>query len=306
MSKEKRIEQAFSLDFLIVGAEKSGTTWLADMLSQHEQIFIPEEKELHYFNRKFVEFPTLDNYNFDKPLAWYLSFFEQARQEQQMGEICPSYLWDENAPSRIKKEFPTAKIVIVLREPVERTYSAYRFYQQRGVIPLVLDFRKAVKTFHLQMIQRSLYYEQVLRYINLFGEKQVFVTFVDDLKADNKKFLREIELFLGVCSFIPQNIDERSYVTGLPKYRWINVVLAKTRYFIRKFHLHRLNDFLRNNSAANIFENIRQTNKKEVKPTELDEIAKEDQVWLYHFFQNDVEKLERLLKKDLKNWKKFA
>ena len=61
------------IDFLVVGAAKSGTSWLQQMLIQHPQIFLPEPKELHYFNRQFMEVPELENYNASKPLSWYLS-----------------------------------------------------------------------------------------------------------------------------------------------------------------------------------------------------------------------------------------
>ncbi|MEW5941138.1 MAG: sulfotransferase, partial [Chloroflexota bacterium] len=75
-----------SIRFLIVGAEKSGTTWLADMLRQHPQVFIPAQKELHYFNRAMDEAPDVENYNFTKPAEWYLEFFREAEPGKILGE----------------------------------------------------------------------------------------------------------------------------------------------------------------------------------------------------------------------------
>ncbi len=71
------------IDFLIVGAEKSGTTWLAKMLRQHPKIYLPPQKELYYFNRRFVEDPRLENQHFKQPASWYLRFFADARPDQK-------------------------------------------------------------------------------------------------------------------------------------------------------------------------------------------------------------------------------
>lgn len=73
------------LDFIVVGAERCGTTWLADMLRQHRDVFIPVQKEIHYFNRKFVDFPDIDNYNFDKPIDWYWRFYAEAAAGKKRG-----------------------------------------------------------------------------------------------------------------------------------------------------------------------------------------------------------------------------
>ncbi|MDH5507196.1 MAG: sulfotransferase, partial [Anaerolineae bacterium] len=73
-------------DFIIIGAVKSGTTWLADMLRQHPEIYLPEKKEVHYFNKRFAEFPELDNLNNGKPIEWYLDFFKGAKSDQIRGE----------------------------------------------------------------------------------------------------------------------------------------------------------------------------------------------------------------------------
>lgn len=294
-------KQPASLDFIVVGAEKCGTTWLATMLKQHPQIFLPEQKELHYFNRKFVEFPDLKNYNFDKPIEWYLSFFKDADSEKIKGEICPSYLWDENAAQRIFAFDPKIKIVMILRDPVERTYSAYRFYVQRGVIHQ--DFKHALQKFEEHLLIRSLYYEQVKRYFALFPKQNIHVILYEDLATDSAKVLTEVEKFLGVDQYFPPNINERSYVTGTVQFSLINKLLAMTRYYTHKFHLSFLLDVSRLAGLSGWLEQLRQKNKRVEQRTEIGQLDTPNLTWLRDHFRSDVEKLEQLISRDLTLWK---
>lgn len=294
-------KQSVSLDFIVAGAEKCGTTWLADMFRQHPQIFIPEQKELHYFNRKFGEFPDLDNYNFYKPMEWYLSFFKGASAEKIKGEICPAYMWDEDAAHRIFAFEPKIKILIILRNPVERTYSAYRFYVQRGVIQQ--NFRNALKKYEAHLLARSLYYGQVKRYFDLFPNQNIKVIVYDDLKRDSTKVLADIEKFLGVDEYFPQNINERSYVTGEVKFSFINKILASSRYFAHKFHLSFLLDISRQAGLSWRFEQLRQENKKMEEKTEVSQLDEQNQEWLREYFRADVGKLENLISRNLASWK---
>ncbi|MFX0093760.1 MAG: hypothetical protein ACFFBD_18555, partial [Candidatus Hodarchaeota archaeon] len=88
----------FQLDFIGVGAERSGGPWLAENLAVHPDIFIPPKKELHYFNRNDILY---SNINYDKPLEWYAAFFKTAKSHQLKGEITGRYLWDKYAAKRI-------------------------------------------------------------------------------------------------------------------------------------------------------------------------------------------------------------
>lgn len=290
-----------TLDFLVVGAEKCGTTWLADMLKQHPQVFVPEEKELHYFNRKFVEFPDLDNYNFDKPLEWYLSYFKQASPDQVKGEICPSYLWDEKAAGRIYDFNPQIKIMILLRNPIEPTFSAYRFYVQRGLIRS--DFKRALKKYGDYLLIRSSYYRQVKRYFDLFPSQNVRIMLHDDLRADSAVFLASVEQFLGVSEMFPPNLKEESYVTGSARFAFANSLLLNLRYFAHKNRLTFLLDFGRSVGFAKVLEGLRQMNRVERRRTEVDKMDEQSRQWLRNYFHDDIQNLGKLLNRDLSNWK---
>lgn len=290
------------IDFICVGAEKCGTTWLAEMLRQHPRVFVPPQKELHYFNRKFDEDPSLDNYNFDKPVKWYLSFFEPAKPGQIKGEICPSYLWDEHAPYRIYEFNPGLKIFMILRDPVERTLSAYRFYIQKGLIRRE-EIRRSLSKHADLILARSAYFAQVKRYFDLFPPEQIRVYFFEDLRKDAPAFLRRVESFLGVEEFVPENVDEAVYVTGEPISESLNRFVARTRHLARRYLPLFVIDWARWVGLAEQMEKLRQANPARKRPTSKQSVDEETRQWLQEYFRADIEQLEGLLGIDLSIWK---
>jgi len=287
------------IDFMIVGAEKSGTTWLANMLRQHPDIFIPEEKEVFYFNHRFFESPELHNFNHDKPISWYYSFFKDAKPGQILGEACPAYLWDEVAPQKIFEFNPNIKTVAILRNPIDRAYSQFLFYLQRGVLGEV-TFEQALK-MRPDILSRSSYYDQIARYDSFFPRTNIKITFYDDLTKDNRAFLIDVETFLGVEEFIPVNINERSNVTGVPRFKLLNRSMAEIRYFVRKKNPVWFLDFLRFIGVAKLSEKLRLKNTRSIQ--EKPEIDPELLNRLSACFQKDIENLEERTGRDLATWK---
>jgi hypothetical protein len=286
------------IQFLVIGAAKSGTTWLQAVLKEHPQVFLPERKELHYFNEKFMEAPELPNYNAQKPLDWYLEHFENAKQGQVIGEICPAYLWDEKAPQRIHEFNPDLKLLVILREPIERLFSEYLYFYQRGTLekkPLA----EALKS-RPDFLERSLYFKQISRFTALFPAKNFQIYFYDDIQADNQDLLRQVERYIGVDDFIPKNIDVRTNITGVPANRWFNVLLYKARMFLRRQNLTFILDFLRWIGIAYALEQLRSKAKPyDQKPAIEEQTRKE----LAEFFREDLEKLEKMTGRDLSAWK---
>lgn len=290
------------LDFLCVGAEKSGTTWLDAMLRQHPQVCLPHKKELHYFNQYNAEFPDLLNRNARRPLSWYFSFFPSCHPSQKRGEICPSYLWDEGAALRIHELSPNAHILIILRNPVERTYSAYRYWSQYGTI--VGEFREAFQKYHSVLAQRSLYYEQVRRYLDTFSSDQVHVYLYDDLRKDPVQFLKSIEQTLHIAEFYPANLRDLSNVTGDARNQTLGRAFSRLRYFLHKHRLYFLLDLANISSITPRLEQVRQSNRitqmQDAGRSKPEPALRKE---LLDYFLPDIEKLEALLSFDLSAWK---
>ena len=112
-------------DFLGIGAQKAGTTYLYSLLSEHPQVFLSSPKELHFFSL-----------HYQKGLAWYQDQFKFAATDKCCGEITPYYMFHPLASKRIRKHLPNVKLIVLLRDPVERALSQFFHSRRLGLEPL--------------------------------------------------------------------------------------------------------------------------------------------------------------------------
>ncbi len=202
-------------DFLIVGHAKCGTTALYMMLRAHEQIFMPDIKEIRFFT------PELRS-RFQKPgagrrpdtLEGYLELFAPAAPDQLVGEASPAYLRSPTAAARIAEVAPAAKIIAILREPASflRSFHLQSLHNHiesekslRGALALESDRREgrripryAHSAEPLMYADHVRYTQQLRSYHAAFGSEQVLVLIYDDFRRDNEGTLRRVMRFLDV------------------------------------------------------------------------------------------------------------
>ena len=123
----QNIDKDFNIDFIGIGTSKAGTTWVSEMLDAHPGICMSEPKEVNYFNEQNNYSINIKNYNYGKGFNWYKKHFLHWRTGQIIGEFTPKYLADLKAPLRIKNAFPDVKLIVCLRDPVDRAFSQYNF-----------------------------------------------------------------------------------------------------------------------------------------------------------------------------------
>ena len=121
-------EEILLPNFLVLGTQKGGTTSLHHLLGMHPDIFLPAVKEVHYFSQ-----------HSHQSLAWYGRHYLEATKTQLRGDITPFYLFHCAAPRRIARTLPSAKLIILLRDPVERTLSQYFHARRNGYETLLLE-----------------------------------------------------------------------------------------------------------------------------------------------------------------------
>ena len=111
------------LDFIVIGAIKAATTWLQAQLKQHPDVFVPDI-EPHFFTR-----------DHDRGWGWYRSLFPDAKRDGELwGEKTADYLAKPEAARRIAQEYPDAKLIVQLRNPIDRAYSDYKMLYRRGTV----------------------------------------------------------------------------------------------------------------------------------------------------------------------------
>jgi ethanolamine utilization protein EutP (predicted NTPase) len=197
--------------FLIIGAQRAGTTSLFRALRQHPQLYPSFTKEVHYFDSGAT--PGIDNYA--RSEAWYRSHFPLRAamgSDSKAFEASPLYLYHPDVPARLHALLPQARLIVLLRDPVERAISQYLFSQRRGYEPLPLmealqaeeqrlQDTPAFSFHHHSYKTRGHYAEQLQRYLALFPREQLLIRPSERWFSDPQGVLQEVCAFVGVPPF---------------------------------------------------------------------------------------------------------
>lgn len=154
------------LNFLVIGAEKAGSTLLYDRLRRHPDVFMPPVKELHYFNRRNSHLRPTDVAFGHENWARYLSHSSKSGGTSAVGEATPMYLCDPSAPKRTHRVLLDTKLIACLRHPTDRTYSQY--WMAKGKQHADFTFEEVVRRRNNRFIERVYYGEQLERHLSLF------------------------------------------------------------------------------------------------------------------------------------------
>ena len=162
--------QAQDIDFLIIGAAKSATTWLQQSLQADPAVCMPDP-ELHYFSRFH-----------DRGDDWYFSQFPEIQAGQLVGEKSNSYLDTPSAPQRVHDLLPHVRLIVQLRNPVERAYSDYCMLYRRGEVGRDIDSYLDAGTGSLgRFLVGGLYCAQLQAYLDLYPKDRLLVLFFEEM-----------------------------------------------------------------------------------------------------------------------------
>ena len=278
-------------NFFIVGAPKAGTTSLYRYLQQHPQIYFPEKKEPHYFS-----YTIIPDDHFRKPIRdkkKYLKLFENAKDEKIIGESSTSYLADPKAADLIHEVSPNARILISLRDPVERIFSTYlmlkRLYKIKSSFNEQIQKEYNQNEFSVSdlKLKRGLYSKHVKRYFDIFDSKQIKIIIFEEWIKNPKSIVEEILKFLDL-KILLGDFEEKIYNPFVIS-RGRLLTKIRTNDHLSKVTKRILpqptRTFLRNNFFI----------KDGVKP----KMEKEERDFLINFYRDDVNKLQTLLGRKL-------
>jgi len=297
-------------DFLIVGAAKSGTTSLYYYLKQHPQIFMPDMKEPLFFAFSGQKPPY--QYPLEIDAIWsitdYINLFYRAGENQILGEASPLYLAHyKESISNMKKYIPkwkNLKIIIILRNPVERAWSQYRSF-------VMLEFEHLSFENALDKIQERLannwrpgfdytelgfFYEQVKAYMDTFPN--VMVSLFEDLQSNALGLVKDIFHFLNVNDTFEPDVGEKYNPTGRIRSRALHNLLKKPNLVSSIFPLVKIIPL---RTRALIVQKLKFQNMDFKKKSEMKE---ETRQYLKDLYRDDILKLQELIGKDLSAWLK--
>ena len=295
-------------NFFIVGAARSGTTSLDRYLSQHPEIYVTPKKETHFFAADDLPPCTGPGDErlsdlFIKDENEYAQLFASTGDAKAVGESSAFYLCFPHAADRIAQAIPDAKIIITLREPVDRTFSSYTFMLRDSRETLGfeegLSREEERKQKGFEPIwwykELSLYYKQVKRYMDIFGRERVKVLLYEELFTNPAQSLRSVFAFLGVNEDVVINTSVRYNVSGVPKSRKLYNVLDKFIYNPNA---------LEKRVKSLVPQRLRVAWASKIIGMSVDRVSMDPQVraQLEAYFAEDVGNLEDLLHQDLTCW----
>ena len=200
-------------DFLCIGSQKSGTTWLHEQLRHHPDIMLPDEKEQHYFD-----------WNFHQPLANYAKVFEGAG-ERMCGEITPGYaIINERRIDYLASIMPKVKIIFLMRDPVERAWSqvVMNTIEIQGHDPSNLKDADWISLLNEPRVRKRGDYLSILqRWGRRIPEEQFQLAFFEDVHRDPEKLLGKVHRFLKIApqevkAINPRNVIRRGVQVEMP------------------------------------------------------------------------------------------
>lgn len=280
-------------NFLVIGAEKAGTTWLHAQLKKHPEIFLPATKEVHFFNKYDSNLNIRDHFKLG--MAWYTDFFSKYNEEKAVGEVTPMYLCDPEAPLRIKQILPEVKLIAILRDPVKRAYSHYNMALNKQHTDL--SFIQIIQNEDTRFIKRGLYYPQLKQYYDLFKEEQMMVIFYEEVFKDPLYWLTQICTFLGVnADFYKTDQSIYDKVYQAPAYKSPGLLNIQNKFVHTMRRNRRLGKLLNWVKEKGFSDKIKKLNITEQPYKKLDDEAAKS---LKKYYDADLEQLALLLKQEL-------
>jgi len=289
-------------NLLIVGAAKSGTTSLHNYLNQHPSVFMCSPKEPHFLINKEIGEQRIPNAVLN--IKDYKALFKEASNKIYRGESSVMYLsFPEFAIKNINKYLSEdVKIIIMLRNPVERAYSGYQHVKRYNLMES-LSFEKALdqseKRYHntsnmtpsSRYLELGMYFEQVKKFIEEFNNVHVII--YDDYKNDFISEIDSVFKFLDLDRF-KVNAEKKHMVGG---WEWKN---ERIKFLMMKKTLFkRVLKFL---LPFKVLRQIIRENLHKINTNKIEKINPETEKWLKEYYKRDIEKLSLLLDKNLNNW----
>ena len=282
------------IDFFIIGSQKCGTTSLYALLAQHKSIYLPIIKENPYFiNTNFYKNNNyLDRYYNKKDIV-----------NKRVGFSHANMLHCDYCPERIIRHNNSAKLIVILREPISRAFSAYRYAVKNSREKEANSFEEALALEEKRMMfgsesrerrdlcyfENSKYHKHLKNYLNWFNKKQIFICTICELEEDPEKLINKISCFLDIEACKVDYSQGKQNTRGEVKSKLIQKLLFNNQTEFRRLVLKSLPS-----SLINIIKKIKLIiyNLNLTESSQKESISKEMKNKLEVYFQDDLSRLK--------------
>lgn len=281
-----------TLDFIGIGVHKSATTWIAKCLAEHPDICFSKllyNKELYFFNRD-------DRYQLG--YEWYHHGFEFG--SWKTGEFSPLYFPDSRVPQRIYKYNPNIKLLLSLRNPIDRAFSHHLDEIRGGNLPKnKLNFWDALED-NPNYIKLGKYASQLESYLEFFQPNQIHIVLYEDIQSDSEVVLQKMFQFLGVDpNYKSPNFPKKINVSHSYRIPQVNNFIKYTSRFIRSFLGDQVAENIKKTGALVPIEKFNNVSSNIAITPPFSEY---DRKKIYDIFEKEIEKLAILINRDLSHW----
>jgi Sulfotransferase family len=276
------------ISFIGIGAQKCASSWVHDILADHPEVAVPRLKEVDFFSN-----------HFENGYRWYENKLVPRPGAIVAGENSPSYMHEPAVPERVFGYRPDMKIIVSLRDPVERVLSQHRHMVGLGRIPSAdLTLETALAT-NPTYIDQSLYHRHLRRWTDRFGLERVHVIFMEDIRADDAAVARDLYGFLGIrTDHIPALLGQVKNPSHVPR----NQALEERIRWLRRSAIEAgaapAWRWLGNIGLRRLYRTVNPVATSGVIPAPSPETLQK----LREGFADDVAQLSQLLHRDLTTW----
>lgn len=295
-------------NFIVIGAQKCGTTALYNALCQHPEIYMSPIKEPFYFVLNDAppayKVPTPE-YAQRLRYRWedYLTLFQDATTQHAIGEASALYLSSyqpEVTAARIAERLPAVRLIALLRNPVDRAHSAFQYYRMRGyesckrfaeALVAETTYSLSERAPDLRHFANGCYYANLKPYFEHFPREQIRLYLYEEWNQQPQAVLHDIFAFLGIDETVVIE-PARTNVTFRYRHRWLQRFLDEPNQTRDRLEL-----LLRGRLRTRVYRRLRRYNRRQ--PPALDP---EMRRVLIERYRSDIEQLQCLLKRDLSHW----
>ena len=223
------------IDFIIIGAQKSATTFLPRCLSDHPEVYMPKNEISYFEDPDYNKIPYID----------FINQFSEVESNKKIGIKRPSYFHKEECSERIKNTFPNVKLIVVLRDPVSRFISAYFHYIRFGFFP-VMDINKAIPGLINNVYKKkwprceeillfSIYNKQIDDYKALFGKDKLLILNQENIIKNKTEFIRQCYQFLDINDDFKSNNLESTPKASIYSLLRLKLLTKQNKYFFKYY-----------------------------------------------------------------------
>jgi len=268
-------------DFIVIGAQRGGTTWMQRRLIEHPEVFVPAWRT----DDIFLDADAMSGHH-DEPVV---------------GVFDATLLTRSEVPKDIKALSTSVKLLAVVRNPVDRAYSWYhiRLRQGDGLYEAEPSFAEALEA-DPQLVSNGIYTPHLKRYIDVVGKNRLWIGVFDDLRADPLQFLTDVLHFLGIeeTTDLPSHWAKSVNYSAAVQNRRLHRLARRAKRGTRRVLGMRNQWLVDRLEQSRIVTSFKRANERVVPP--LDEATRSI---LFERFADDIAELEQLLGRDLSRWK---